>query len=65
MYHQVRNMVGALVEVGRGKLTLDDIKSLTSGGPRKTFHGAPAQGLTLVWIEHSTAGTAPSLPPVE
>lgn len=64
MYHQVRNMVGALTEVGRGKMTLDQFKSLLSGGSRVAFAGAPPQGLTLVWIEHSESpqatGTTPS-----
>lgn len=57
MYHQVRNMVGAIAEVGRGITTLEQFKSLLSGGSRVEFGGAPPQGLTLMWVEHSKSAT--------
>ena len=64
MFHQVRNMVGALTDVGRGKMSLEQFEALLCGGPRPTFSGAPPQGLTLVWIEHSESAQAlPSLDP--
>jgi len=49
----VRNIVGTLVEVGRGKLDPDAIpeilaaKDRTAAGPI-----APAQGLCLMWIKY-------------
>jgi tRNA pseudouridine38-40 synthase len=51
--HMVRNMVGTLVEVGRGKLEPSDIirilqaRNRTVAGPT-----APAQGLCLVEVEY-------------
>ncbi len=46
--YQVRRMVGALLDVGRGKLTIDEIKSLLeSPSPGAPLHTAPARGLTL------------------
>lgn len=52
MFRQVRNMVGMLVEVGMGKLTLDQVSTLLLGNSTLHFQGAPAQGLTLIWVEH-------------
>ena len=45
--HQVRRMVGALVDVGRGALTLDDLKQLIRGVGDSVAHSLPAQGLCL------------------
>ena len=52
LYHQVRNMVGTLVQVGRGKLTSDDVKLILDAKDRtKAGVSAPACGLYLnkVW----------------
>lgn len=46
--YQVRRMVGALLDVGRGKLTLNDIEDLLeSPSPGAPLYTAPARGLTL------------------
>ena len=54
MYKQVRNMVGMLADVGMGRLTLEQLKTILEDGARVSFQGAPAQGLTLVWVEHDS-----------
>jgi len=52
--YMVRNIVGTLIEVGRGKLTPSDVKRIldakdrTEAGPT-----APSQGLTLVEVYYS------------
>jgi tRNA pseudouridine38-40 synthase len=52
--HMVRNMVGSLVEVGRGKMTPGDIAEILAKGDR-TCAGptAPAQGLFLERIGYA------------
>lgn len=48
LYHQVRNMVGTLVQVGRGKLKPEDIKTILEAKDRKKAGiSAPACGLYL------------------
>ena len=53
LYNMVRNIVGTLVEVGRGRWTPEKIneileaKDRTAAGPL-----APAQGLCLMWIKY-------------
>lgn len=54
MYRQVRNMVGALVEVGRGRLSVEQLRDFVALGKRVAIQGAPAHGLTLIWVEHAT-----------
>jgi len=53
LHHMVRNIVGTLVEVGRGRLTPADIPRILEARHR-TLAGptAPAQGLCLVKIEY-------------
>ena len=46
LYNQVRIMCGLLVEVGKGKFTLDDVQSMLDG-KRLKFKTLPAKGLTL------------------
>ena len=46
LYNQVRIMCGLLVEVGKGKLTLDDVRAMLDG-TRLKFRTLPAKGLTL------------------
>lgn len=46
-------MVGAIAAVGMGKITLDEFEALVQGGRRVAIQGAPAHGLTLIWVEHS------------
>lgn len=51
--HQVRRMVGALVEVGRGKMNSDAYARLLEGPPSSAGPAAPARGLTLVRVEYA------------
>jgi tRNA pseudouridine38-40 synthase len=52
--HQVRRMAGALVDVGRGSLTLADFKSLIAGGASDAVaHSLPPQGLCLLEVTYS------------
>ena len=46
LYNQVRIMCGLLVEVGKGKFTLDDVAAMLDG-TRLKFRTLPAKGLTL------------------
>ena len=46
LYNQVRIMCGLLVEVGKGKFTLDDVRKMLDGA-RLKFKTLPAKGLTL------------------
>ena len=49
----VRIIVGTLVEVGRGRLTIADIKNLLSAGKRADAGmTAPAHGLCLSWVRY-------------
>ena len=50
----VRNMMGALVMVGRGRLTPDDIRRILSGGDRSQAPAtAPASGLCLLRVAYT------------
>ena len=50
--HMVRNIVGTLVDVGRGKIKPEDIPEiLASGDRRKAGTAAPACGLFLKEVE--------------
>jgi tRNA pseudouridine38-40 synthase len=57
LYHMVRNVVGTLIEVGRGNLSPDGIdrileaKERAAAGPT-----APARGLFLVTVEYDLTG---------
>lgn len=46
LYNQVRIMCGLLVEVGKGKFSLDDVQQMLNGN-RLKFKTLPAKGLTL------------------
>ncbi len=51
--HMVRNMVGALLESGKGNLSLDHLAAtLNPGYAGKTGHSAPARGLFLVKVDY-------------
>ncbi len=59
MYHQVRYMVGALVKVGKGEWTEDDVRRLLDDEPRhRPFPPpqllAPAHGLFLREIHYAS-----------
>ncbi len=51
--HQVRRTVGALVEVGVGRLTVEAFARLLDGTPSSAGPSAPAQGLTLVAVRYA------------
>lgn len=49
----VRNMMGCLVQVGRGKVTVDEVRAILQGGDRTQAPPcAPPQGLTLERVEY-------------
>jgi tRNA pseudouridine38-40 synthase len=53
LHHMVRNMVGTLVEVGRGKLEPGDVLRILKARDRSLAGPtAPAQGLCLVRVEY-------------
>lgn len=53
LYHQVRNIVACLVEVGQGRLRPEDVKDILEKRDRSVAPGmAPPQGLFLVDVEH-------------
>jgi tRNA pseudouridine38-40 synthase len=55
--HMVRNIVGTLLETGRGNITAPDIASMLSGDvARGSGPTAPAKGLTLQSVEYPPLG---------
>jgi tRNA pseudouridine38-40 synthase len=52
LQHQVRRMVGALVEVGEGARAPADFAALVDGSPGSVGPTAPPQGLTLVAVRY-------------
>lgn len=51
--HMVRNIVGCLIEVGRGNLAPDGIEAFFAPGmTRKAGASAPAKGLTLISVSY-------------
>ncbi len=62
LYNMVRIMAGALVEIGRGRRTIDDLRAALQTGERaKSGPTLPATGLRLEWIRYPDAllGTKP------
>jgi len=53
--HQVRRMVGALVEVGRGKLSVEGYAALLQGPPSSAGPAAPSHGLYLMRVSYGGA----------
>lgn len=51
LYNQVRIMVGLLVEVGKGRYSLDDVADML-GGKKLQFRTMPARGLTLEKVNY-------------
>lgn len=52
LYNQVRLMCGLLVEVGKGKFDIEDVKNML-GGQKLHFKTLPARGLTLEKVYYS------------
>ncbi|MGI6551316.1 MAG: tRNA pseudouridine(38-40) synthase TruA [Syntrophomonadales bacterium] len=53
LYRMVRNLVGTLIEIGRGAMNLDELKEVIETGDRqKCGPTAPAQGLYLVRVDY-------------
>ena len=53
VYHQVRNIVAYLVEVGQGKKSAEDVRTILDKKDRSCAVGmAPPQGLFLVDVDH-------------
>ena len=61
LYNQVRNMVGTLVEVGRGHWPVERVDAILASGDR-TLAGptAPPQGLCLQWIRYPALRSYPA-----
>ena len=56
LYNMVRNIVGTLIEVGKGRLSPEEVQEILQGRDR-TLAGptAPAHGLALVDVSIATA----------
>lgn len=53
LHHQVRNMVGTLVQVGRGRWRAADVAAiLAARDRRRAGETAPAEGLTLTFVRY-------------
>ena len=54
LQRQVRRMAGALVDIGRGRLSTNDLQAMLDGGQTdKVAHSLPAHGLCLVGVEYA------------
>jgi tRNA pseudouridine38-40 synthase len=57
LHHMVRNIVGTLVEVGRGSMRAEDVVGILAARDRAAAGPtAPAQGLFLVSVEYGESG---------
>ena len=53
LYNQVRNMVGTLLEVGRGRWEPDRVREILAGKERaQAGPTVPARGLSLQWVRY-------------
>lgn len=53
LYNMVRIIAGTLTEIGRGAMTIDDVRTALSGGDRRRAGPTlPASGLWLEWIRY-------------
>ncbi len=59
LWQQVRRMVGALLSVGTGKLSLDEFKRMLEGQAKQAMRPAPAEGLILVGIQYPSVALKP------
>lgn len=64
LYNQVRNMVGTLIEVGRGHWTPQRVAEILAGGDRRAAGPtAPARGLSLRWVRYPPPVLQPDYDP--
>ncbi len=62
LYRMVRNIVGTLLQVGLGQLTIDEFKAVLQAGERsKAGPPAPPQGLCLVKVNYKEAARSKGL----
>jgi len=59
LWQQVRRMVGALLAVGTGKLSLDEFKRMLEGEAKQAMRPAPAEGLVLVGVRYLSLALRP------
>lgn len=58
LYQMVRNIVGALIAVGKGELSADEVERLAQGADRtKCPPPAPPQGLCLVQVKYENGNS--------
>jgi tRNA pseudouridine38-40 synthase len=51
LYHMVRNLVGLLLEIGKGRLEAGQAQEILAATDRRVAPAtAPAQGLCLEWV---------------
>ena len=54
LQHQVRRMAGALVDIGRGRLSMQELQTMIDDGQTdKVAYSLPARGLCLVSIDYA------------
>jgi tRNA pseudouridine38-40 synthase len=64
LYNQVRNMVGTLIEVGRGHWEPDYVGEIMAGKDRRAAGPtAPARGLSLQWVRYPAESLRPDYDP--
>lgn len=60
LYKQVRNMLGTLVEIGRGRWPVESATEILAAMDRsKAGPTAPARGLCLQWVRYDLPGLPP------
>lgn len=59
LWQQVRRMVGVLLAVGMGKLSLDGLKRMLEGRAKQAMRPAPAEGLVLVSVRYPSLALRP------
>lgn len=60
LYKQVRNMMGTLVDIGRGRWPVEAAKEILEAKNRESAGGtAPARGLRLQWVRYDMRNLPP------